>query len=185
MTLPLLSGKERACSSLGPPGLEREEIEKAGLGRRVPTPALLPDMSTVTLWAVSPSQPTGLVTLNLVGTGNYREPRRGPGGAPSLQEACHSGVSIRPRKETREESKASPVVLTWKHRQTGLWEPEGSRGDPADAGGETLRAERQTAEGAEMGKRLRRTKKRGNLLHGDARPGGHDAKMLDQKQPHR
>lgn len=61
-------------------------------------------------------------------------------------------------------------------------EPEGSRGDPADAG-ETLRAERQTAEGAEMGKRLRRTKKRwGNLPAGDARPGGHDAKMLDQKQ---
>ena len=34
-----------------------------------------------------------------------------------------------------------------------------------------------------MGKRLRRSKKqRGNLPAGDTWPGGHDAKMLDQKQ---
>lgn len=50
--------------------------------------------------------------------------------------------------------------MTWKHRQTGLL-GQRAAGDPADAGGETLRAERQTAEGAEMGKRLRRTRRWG------------------------
>lgn len=72
--------------------------------------------------------------------------------------------------------------MTWKHRQTDLLEPEGSGGDPADAGGETLRAEEETADGTEMGSRLRSKKCRGNLSVDDAWTGGRDTKMLDQKQ---